>query len=169
MYIWLFSKSTWDEQPIEYIRIFTCICVYLFICVCVSRLLAKRKTIKTSNLVHLLPWTLSKTGCLFFGKMTPGPYLKRVVCFSKKWPWGPLVSKTCRVTWIFRISLRLPCQNPREASSRSRIFLISLVNVCIYLCIYLFMYVFIYLGRASWSNENGTDLKFGTHTPTDFI
>ena len=25
------SKSTWDEQPVEDISIFTCICVYVFI------------------------------------------------------------------------------------------------------------------------------------------
>ena len=36
-------------------------------------------------------------------------------------------------------------QNPREASSRSTIFLFSLVYVC--------MYVFIYLCHASWGNE----------------
>ena len=30
-------------------------------------------------------------------------------------------------------------QNPREASSWLRIFLISLVNLCMYLCIYLFI------------------------------
>ena len=35
--------------------------------------------------------------------------------------------------------------NPREASSRSRIFLISLVYVCIYLCIYVC--------HISWPNE----------------
>ena len=32
-------------------------------------------------------------------------------------------------------------QNPREASSRSRIFLISLVYVCV--CMYLFVYLFV--------------------------
>ena len=29
--------------------------------------------------------------------------------FSKKSSWRPLASKNCRVTWIFRISSRLPC------------------------------------------------------------
>ena len=29
--------------------------------------------------------------------------------FSKKWPWGPLALKNCRVTWIFCISPRLHC------------------------------------------------------------
>ena len=37
-------------------------------------------------------------------------------------------------------------QNPREASSRLRIFLIS--HVCV--CIYVFIYLFIYLCHASW-------------------
>ena len=50
-------------------------------------------------------------------------------------------------------------QNPREASSRSRILLISLVYVCIYLCICVTS-----LGQT----KNDTDLKFGTHTPIDF-
>ena len=35
------------------------------------------------------------------------------------------------------------CQNPREARSRSRIFLISLVYVCICVCVF----------HASWPNE----------------
>ena len=38
------------------------------------------------------------------------PYLKMFfLFFRKKWLWGPLASKNCRVTWIFRISPRLPC------------------------------------------------------------
>ena len=62
------SKSPWGEQPVEDIPIFTCIGVYL----CVSHLLAKRKTIQTSNLVHTLPKTISKN-CflLFFQKSAP--------------------------------------------------------------------------------------------------
>ena len=47
-------------------------------------------------------------------------------------------------------------QNPREASSRSRIFLISLV----YLCMYLFNCV-----TPPGQTKNDTELKFGTHTP----
>ena len=67
-----------------------------------------------------------------------GPYLKRGFWFfRKKLPWGTLASKNCRVTWIFRKHLRLPCQNPLEASSRSKIFLISLVYVCFCVCIYV--------------------------------
>ena len=85
------SKSTWAEQPVEDFSNFTCICVYVFIYVFVSRLLAKRKTIQTWNLVQILPWTLFRNW--FF-------------VFPKKWPWGgELASKNCRVTWILRISL----------------------------------------------------------------
>ena len=53
-------------------------------------------------------------------------------------------------------SLRLNCpiyQNPRESSSRSRIFLILLV------CIYVFIYLCIYLCDASRQTKNDTDLK----------
>ena len=42
-------------------------------------------------------------------------------------------------------------QSSREASSKSRIFLISLEYVCIYLC----MYLFIYLCPTSGPKENG--------------
>ena len=70
------------------------LCMYLYIYLCVSRLLAKRKTIQTWNLAHILPLTLSKNGFLVF---------------SIKSPWRPLASKNCRVTWIFRITPRLPC------------------------------------------------------------
>ena len=66
--------------------------IYLFICVFVSRLLAPLTTIQTWNLAHILPLTLSKNGF-----------------FSMKSPWRPLASKKCRVTWIFSISPRLPC------------------------------------------------------------
>ena len=64
---WL-SKSTWGEQPAEDILKFTRICICLF----VSRLLAKRKTIQTWNLAHILPLILSKNGFFcFFEKVTP--------------------------------------------------------------------------------------------------
>ena len=34
-------------------------------------------------------------------KHSPRPYLKTCFfVFSKKWPWGPLASKNCRVSWI---------------------------------------------------------------------
>ena len=55
-------------------------------------------------------------------------------------------------------------QNPREAGSRSRIFLISLVYVGMYVCIYLFVCV-----TPPGRTKNDTDLKFGTHTPIDLI
>ena len=51
-------------------------------------------------------------------------------------------------------------QNPREASSRSRIFLISLVYVFIYICMCV---------TSPGQTKNKTDLKFGTHTPIDLI
>ena len=51
-------------------------------------------------------------------------------------------------------------QNPREANSRSRIFLISLEYVCIYLCM---------CDTSPDQTKNDTDLKFGTHTPIDLI
>ena len=53
-----------------------------------------------------------------------------------------------QVNRLFKVELRenktwqwilLYYQNPREASSRSRIFLNSLVYVCVYVCIYLFV------------------------------
>ena len=51
-------------------------------------------------------------------------------------------------------------QNPREASSRSRIFLISLVYVCI--CVFICV-------MPPGQTKNDTDLKFGTHIPLDHI
>ena len=51
-------------------------------------------------------------------------------------------------------------QNPREASSRSRIFLISLVYVFIYICMCV---------TSPGQTKNETYLKFGTHTPIDLI
>ena len=47
-------------------------------------------------------------------------------------------------------------QNPREAISRSRILLISLVYVFIYLCICV---------TPPVQTKKDTDLKFGIHTP----
>ena len=61
-----------------------CVCIYLFMYLFVSRLLAKLKTIQTWNLVHIQPLTLSRN----------------------VWP---LASKNCRVTWILCISPRLSC------------------------------------------------------------
>ena len=49
-------------------------------------------------------------------------------------------------------------QNLREAGSRSKIFLISLVNVGMYVCIYLFVCV-----TPPGRTKNDTDLKFYTH------
>ena len=58
------------------------------------------------------------------------------------------IETTCKNHFLSK-SLNLdvvkPFQNPREANSRSRILLISLVYVCIYL--------FVYVCHASWSNE----------------
>ena len=86
------------EDILKFTCICVCVCIYVFIYVIiylfVSRLLATLTTIQTWNLAHILPLTLSKNG--FF-------------VFSIKSPWRPLASKNCRVTWIFRISPRLPC------------------------------------------------------------
>ena len=80
----MFSKSTWGEQPVEDIPNFPCICVYLFICLChVSWPIEKRYKPE-------IWYTYSHR-----------PYLKTCFSdFSKKWPWGPLASKNCRVTWF---------------------------------------------------------------------
>ena len=50
----------------------------------------------------------------------------------------------------------------------ARIFLNSLVYVCVYVFMYLFIYVFVCVTSPGHTN-NGTDLKFGTHTPIDLI
>ena len=50
-------------------------------------------------------------------------------------------------------------QNPREASSRSRIFLFSLVNMWFCWC------VFLSVQRLLATTKKDTDPKFGTHTP----
>ena len=93
--------------------------------------------------------------------------------FSKNWPSGPKSA----VDWHllgFQAETKVPkCQssygflsfnqNPREASSRSRILLISLVYV--YMCVFmgLFIYVFMCVTPPG-QTKNDTDLKFGTHT-----
>ena len=51
-------------------------------------------------------------------------------------------------------------KNPREGSSRSRIFLFSLVYVCIRVVICV---------MPPGETKNDTELKFGTHTPLDHI
>ena len=56
-----------------------CVCLYLFVIFFVSRLLAKRKAIQTWNLVHILPYTLSKNAFFcFFEKTT-----RRAASFEK--------------------------------------------------------------------------------------
>ena len=64
------SKSTWGEQPVEdilkFTRIFMYLCMYLFIYLCVSRLLTKRKTIQTWNSAHILPLTSSQNEFFVF-------------------------------------------------------------------------------------------------------
>ena len=154
-----------------------CVGVYLSICVIVSRLLAKRKTIQTWNLANILPLTLSKNGFFVFSIKSPWgeqpvkdflkftricvclciyvfiylchfswpdekrytpdiwhtysrwTYLKTVffLFFWIKSPWRPLSSKNCRVTWIFRISPRLP----------------SLYYICLYDCVCLLFNVLV--------------------------
>ena len=52
-----------------------------------------------------------------------------------------------------------PCKNSCETSSRSRIFLFSLVN----------MLVCVSVRRLLATTKKDTDLKFGTHTPIDLI
>ena len=49
-----------------------------------------------------------------------------------------------------------------------RIFLNSLVYVCVYVFIYLCIYLFVCVTSLGHTN-NDTDLKFGTHTPIDLI
>ena len=97
----IFSISAWGEQP--YILKFTSICVYVsvyvFFCLCHVSWPNEKwyRPMATSDLklgTHTLP-------------ASHWPYLKRG--FFIKSPWRPLASKNCRVTWIFRISPRLPC------------------------------------------------------------
>ena len=72
-----------------------------------------------------------------------------------------------KLSWLHGIFPHLTgerYQNPREASSRSRILLISLVYVCICVFIYLCNCV-----TPPSQTKKDTDLKFGTHTPIDLI
>ena len=55
-------------------------------------------------------------------------------------------------------------ENPRDASSRSRIFLISLLYVCMSLFICEFFCV-----APPGQTKSDTDLKFSTHTPIHLI
>ena len=76
------SKSTWGEQLVEDILKFTHIFVYVFMCLCVSRLLAKRKTLQTWNLAPILPLTLPKNGFFCFFNQIPvtAASLKKLPC-----------------------------------------------------------------------------------------
>ena len=56
------------------------------------------------------------------------------------------------------------CQNPREASSRPRIFLILCICVCVCVCIYVCICV-----TPPGQTKIDTDLKFGTNTAIDLI
>ena len=101
------SKSTWGEQPVEDILNFTCICVYLFVYLC---------HVSWPNEKRYRPEMLYT--------YSHRPYLKkRFLFFRKKWPWGPLASKNCHVTWIFRISPQMPCSlfksNPCRYNNRN--------------------------------------------------
>ena len=64
--------------------------VYMLVCTAPPH---QTKNGQTWNLANRLPSTISKNG---------------FSVFSKKLPCGPQVSNYCRVTWIFRISPRLP-------------------------------------------------------------
>ena len=71
-----FSKSTWGEQPVEYIPNFTCICVYLFIYVCVFIYLCHVSWPNDKRFRPEIWYTYShrlylKTGFLFFRKKSP--------------------------------------------------------------------------------------------------
>ena len=59
-------------------------------------------------------------------------------------------------------------QNPREASSRSRIFLISFVYVGMCVFMGVFIYVFMCVTPPG-QTKNDTYLKFGAHTSIDLI
>ena len=88
------------------------------------------------------------------------PYLKLLFYgFSKNWPLGPLGSKSCRVKWILRISLRLPCQNLCEASRQRW-----------YFYVYSYICIIVYLCQAPWHNENRYRPEVcHTHTFLDHI
>ena len=81
----------------------------------------------------------------------PRPYLKLLFyLFSKKWPF--FGSQNCGITWIFRISPRLPCQNSREE------------NVYSYICI------IVYLSHAPWPNEKRLIAEIWyTHFPRPYL
>ena len=131
-----------------------------------SRLLAKRKTIQTWNLAHILPLTLSKNG---------------LFVFSKKSPWLQLASKKCCVTCIFRIFPRLPCQgffflfgkqkSPKYLYSLNNASPIKVISTQYCPAIYnsdrlpsLFLIVGFHgnnLGGIPWKNESRYFSKFG--------
>ena len=73
-----------------------CVFIYVFICIYLFRssLLVKQKRYRPKIRYTYSHRLYLKTGFWFF---------------SKEWPWRPLASKNFRVTWIFRISPRLPC------------------------------------------------------------
>ena len=56
---------------------------------------------------------------------------------------------SCAFICMYVSSTLFSFQNPREASSQTRIILISLV----YVCMYVFIYGCIYVCDASWPNE----------------
>ena len=100
------------SQIHSYIYVFVYVFIYLFIYVC--HVYWQNEKIYRPEIRHTYShW----------------PYLKAVLLvFSIKSPWRPLASKNCRVTWIFRISPRLPCYEiftiwltfyPRNLSSYS--------------------------------------------------
>ena len=75
------------------------------------------------------------------------PTDRRVQCRNSHFPFIVLFKAWFKEDWFIyqNPSDAAYFQNPRETSSRSRIFLISLAYVC--------MYLFMYLSHASWPNE----------------
>ena len=152
---------------IYYVSKSTKICefVYVFIHLCVSRLLAKLNTIQNWNLAHILPLTLSENWFFrFFDQITvTAASLKKLPCHVD----FPHISSIALFFTFPATKKHVPetlrenvFQNPREANSRSRIFLISLA----YVCMYVFMRV-----TPPGQTKNDTDLKFGTHTSIDLF
>ena len=88
-----YSNSMWGEQPVENIPIFPFICVYLCIYLC-HAYWPNEKRYRPEICHTYSHWPYLKTGFLFI---------------RKNHSWRLLASKNCRVTWIFRISPRLPC------------------------------------------------------------
>ena len=127
--------------------------IYQYICMFVPPPLilprVDRKTIRTWNLVRTLSVSISNNFSQFLRKSDRE-------C---------LINRSRHVD--FRISPRLPYRNPREASSRPRIFLISLEYLCFFVYV-VFVYVFICL-TSPGPTKNDTDLIFGTHTRIDLI